>query len=71
MDLSFRPLYLIISIRQAGLDINCSRCNFRVLNWNQSSIDFYESQGAFDLTKAEGWHTFRFKFHYMILFSIK
>lgn len=44
---------------QVAVQENCSRLNFSVLNWNKPSIDFYKSLGAVDLTKQEGWHSFR------------
>jgi len=46
-------------VSQAAVQENCSRLNFSVLNWNKPSIDFYKSLGAVDLTKEEGWHSFR------------
>ena len=50
------------------MDERCIRCNLSVLNWNQNSIDFYKSFGAFDLTMAEGWHIFRLKKEEMVKF---
>ena len=44
---------------KAGLDLNCTRCNFSVLDWNKPSIEFYKSKGAVDLSGAEGWLAFR------------
>lgn len=38
---------------------DCNRIDFYVLNWNKKSIDFYNNQGAIDLTGKEGWHYFR------------
>lgn len=42
-----------------AINNDCKRIDFYVLNWNKSSIDFYHSQGAIDLTMKEGWHYFR------------
>ncbi|XP_023323958.1 diamine acetyltransferase 2-like [Eurytemora carolleeae] len=47
------------SIITAALEINCSRCNFQVLDWNKPSIKYYKRQGAVDLSAAEGWLMFR------------
>ena len=47
------------------------KCNLSVLNWNQSSIGIHKSFGAFDVTLAEGWHTFRLKREEMVKFVSK
>ncbi len=62
--------YDIALFFQAGLELNCSRCDFKVLNWNQNSINFYERQGAYDQTKAEGLHSFRSEIKKAILIHI-
>ena len=52
-----KPIFFFI--KKAGLDINCHRCNWNVLDWNKPSIDFYKSKGGIDLTEKEGWLSFR------------
>jgi len=47
------------AVIEAGLQVNCARCNFQCLDWNASSIEFYERAGAVNLSKAEGWLSFR------------
>ncbi|XP_022239772.1 diamine acetyltransferase 2-like [Limulus polyphemus] len=46
---------------QAGIENECSRVNFALLNRNTFSIEFYKKQGAIDLTETEGWNVFRLK----------
>ncbi|KAJ8303833.1 hypothetical protein KUTeg_018626 [Tegillarca granosa] len=42
-----------------AVEENCQRFQWSVLDWNKPSIEFYKSQGGFDLTEKEGWHVFR------------
>lgn len=42
-----------------GLAAGCSQLNFTVLDWNKSSLDFYVSQGCFDVTASMGYHCMR------------
>ncbi|KAK2083491.1 Spermidine/spermine N(1)-acetyltransferase-like protein 1 [Saguinus oedipus] len=46
-------------LSQIAIQTQCSCMHFRVI-WNQSSITYYTSQGALDLSSEEGWHLFRF-----------
>ena len=41
------------------------------LDWNQSSIEFYERAGAANLSKAEGWLSFRMTREVMMAFVAK
>ncbi|XP_075764054.1 thialysine N-epsilon-acetyltransferase-like isoform X8 [Pelodiscus sinensis] len=50
-----------VDCSQIGVENRCIEMKFVVLDWNQAAIDFYQSQGAVDLTAAEGWHFFHFK----------
>ncbi|KAM9717660.1 thialysine N-epsilon-acetyltransferase-like [Menidia menidia] len=50
---------LMSKVAQLGLAAGCSQLNFTVLDWNQSSLDFYSSQGCFDVTAAHGYHCMR------------
>ena len=34
----------------------CNRLSFTVLDWNKSSLDFYHSQGCYDVTDSLGYH---------------
>nr|XP_014432491.1 diamine acetyltransferase 2-like isoform X5 [Pelodiscus sinensis]XP_014432495.1 diamine acetyltransferase 2-like isoform X4 [Pelodiscus sinensis] len=52
---------LMSKIAEIGVENRCIEMKFVVLDWNQAAIDFYQSQGAVDLTAAEGWHFFHFK----------
>merc|ERR1711936_34530 len=45
---------LMQSVMKDGLNINCARCTWHVLDWNQPSIKFYKNRGAVDLNKTEG-----------------
>ncbi|CAH1780808.1 unnamed protein product [Owenia fusiformis] len=47
------------SVAKHGVEKQCVRLNFGVLDWNVKSIDFYKSKGAVDLTESEGWNSFR------------
>ncbi|TRY67695.1 hypothetical protein TCAL_02768 [Tigriopus californicus] len=38
-----------------ALERDCVRCEFVVLDWNQSSIEFYHLQGAKNMSSQEGW----------------
>uniref|UniRef100_A0A8D0HS46 Spermidine/spermine N1-acetyltransferase family member 2 n=1 Tax=Sphenodon punctatus TaxID=8508 RepID=A0A8D0HS46_SPHPU len=52
---------LMSKIAEVGLENHCTQMKFAVLDWNRPAIDFYQSQGALDLTATEGWHVFRFE----------
>ena len=43
---------------RAGLDAKCTQCNFSVLEWNKSAIEFYKSKGAADMSGIEKWLPF-------------
>ncbi|XP_005313764.1 thialysine N-epsilon-acetyltransferase-like isoform X3 [Chrysemys picta bellii] len=43
---------------EIGVENRCTQLKFVVLDWNRTAIDFYQGQGAVDLTTAEGWHFF-------------
>jgi GNAT superfamily N-acetyltransferase len=45
---------LMRSLAQRAVAENCGRIEWRVLNWNQPSIDFYERLGA---KRVDSWHT--------------
>ncbi len=45
-------------IAQIGVDRNCGRFEWAVLNWNRPAVRFYESMGAKPLTD---WTIFRLK----------
>jgi GNAT superfamily N-acetyltransferase len=47
-------LALMRHIAQRAVAENCRRIEWRVLNWNQPSIDFYQRLGA---EPIEDWHT--------------
>ena len=47
-------LALMRHIAQRALAENCRRIEWRVLNWNQPAIDFYQRIGA---EPIDGWHT--------------
>ncbi|CAG2186262.1 SAT [Mytilus edulis] len=49
------------SVTKVGIEKQCSRLDFIVLNWNVNSIEYYKQKGAFDLTGTEKWHLFRMK----------
>ena len=46
-------LGLLRHLARRALEENCRRIEWRVLNWNQPSIDFYASLGA---TAMQDWH---------------
>ncbi|KAL4631468.1 diamine acetyltransferase 2-like [Arapaima gigas] len=50
---------LMSKIAQLGLAAGCKQLNFAVLNWNKPSIDFYLSQGCWDVTSDLGYHCMR------------
>ncbi|MBN8873350.1 MAG: GNAT family N-acetyltransferase [Rhodospirillales bacterium] len=60
-DLFVQPEYrgqriglgLLRALAQRAVAENCRRVEWRVLNWNQPSIDFYASIGA---TPMQDWH---------------
>ncbi len=47
-------LGLMRHLAQRAVTQNCDRIEWRVLNWNQPSIDFYQRLGA---EPIDGWHT--------------
>ena len=47
-------LALMRALARRAVAENCSRIEWRVLNWNQPSIDFYQRLGA---ERLEDWHT--------------
>lgn len=47
-------LALMRHLARRAVDENCGRLEWRVLNWNQPSIDFYRRLGAHPI---EDWHT--------------
>ncbi|XP_026514179.1 diamine acetyltransferase 2-like isoform X5 [Terrapene carolina triunguis] len=49
---------LMSKIAEIGVENRCTQLKFVVLDWNRTAIDFYQGQGAVDLTTAEGWHFF-------------
>jgi len=59
------------AVISAGLELECARCNWQCLDWNQSSIEFYERAGAANLSKAEGWLSFRMTREVMMAFVAK
>lgn len=50
---------LNFAVPQLGLAAGCNQLNFTVLDWNKSSLDFYLSQGCFDVTADLGYHNMR------------
>ncbi len=46
-------LALLRHLAQRAVAENCRRVEWRVLDWNQPSIDFYHNLGA---TKMQDWH---------------
>lgn len=50
---------LVTGVAKKAAQESCDRLEWNCLDWNRSSIDFYKSLGAQDLTADEGWHTFR------------
>ncbi|KAJ7996160.1 hypothetical protein DPEC_G00234180 [Dallia pectoralis] len=51
---------LLAKVAQVGVEKQCVRLQFSVLEWNKPSLDFYIAKGAVDLTAKEGWHNLRF-----------
>nr|XP_029524610.1 diamine acetyltransferase 2-like isoform X1 [Oncorhynchus nerka] len=51
---------LMAKVAQVGVEKQCVRLQFSVLEWNKPSLDFYIAKGAEDLTAKEGWHFLRF-----------
>jgi len=47
-------LALMRHLAQRAIAANCRRIEWRVLNWNQPSIDFYQRLGA---EPIDDWHT--------------
>uniref|UniRef100_A0A3P9D2F1 Spermidine/spermine N1-acetyltransferase family member 2 n=1 Tax=Maylandia zebra TaxID=106582 RepID=A0A3P9D2F1_9CICH len=50
---------LINKVAQLALAAGCHQLNFTVLDWNKPSMDFYLSQGCFDITASMGYHCMR------------
>ncbi|KAK6323232.1 hypothetical protein J4Q44_G00055710 [Coregonus suidteri] len=50
---------LMSKVAQLGLAAGCTQLNFAVLDWNKPSLDFYLSQGCFDVTADMGYHCMR------------
>lgn len=50
---------LMSKVAQLGLAAGCNQLNFTVLDWNKPSLDFYLSQGSFDVTADMGYHCMR------------
>ncbi|XP_039460739.1 thialysine N-epsilon-acetyltransferase-like [Oreochromis aureus] len=50
---------LMSKVAELGLAAGCHQLNFTVLNWNKPSMDFYLSQGCFDVTATIGYHCMR------------
>uniref|UniRef100_A0A8B9HFP9 Diamine acetyltransferase 2 n=1 Tax=Astyanax mexicanus TaxID=7994 RepID=A0A8B9HFP9_ASTMX len=50
---------LMSKVAQLGLAAGCTQLNFAVLNWNKPSLNFYLSQGCFDVTSDMGYHCMR------------
>jgi GNAT superfamily N-acetyltransferase len=47
-------LALMRALAQRAIDENCGGIEWRVLNWNQPAIDFYQRLGA---KPIDAWHT--------------
>nr|XP_021524828.1 spermidine/spermine N(1)-acetyltransferase-like protein 1 [Aotus nancymaae] len=47
-------------LSQIAIRTQCSCMHLRVVIWNQSSIAYYTSRGALDLSSEEGWRLFKF-----------
>uniref|UniRef100_A0A3Q2X0N1 Spermidine/spermine N1-acetyltransferase family member 2 n=1 Tax=Haplochromis burtoni TaxID=8153 RepID=A0A3Q2X0N1_HAPBU len=53
-------LYVMPEFRGTlALAAGCHQLNFTVLDWNKPSMDFYLSQGSFDITASMGYHCMR------------
>ncbi|CAI5669069.1 unnamed protein product [Oreochromis niloticus] len=50
---------LMSKVAQLALAAGCHQLNFAVLDWNKPSMDFYLSQGCFDITDTMGYHCLR------------
>ncbi|XP_026208156.1 diamine acetyltransferase 2 [Anabas testudineus] len=50
---------LMSKVAQLGLAAGCSKLDFTVLDSNKSSLDFYLSQGCFNVTTTIGYHCIR------------
>jgi len=72
-DIYVQPLHRKKSIGLAffrllsklGVEEDCSMVNFTCLHWNQPSINFYQSLGAYNLTEKAGRHCFRLERQFM------
>ncbi|XP_035693224.1 diamine acetyltransferase 2-like isoform X2 [Branchiostoma floridae] len=66
-DLYIKPQYrgkgigtsMMTKVAQIGVENECQRMQWVVLNWNQGAIDFYKKHDSIDLTSDEKWHLFR------------
>ena len=47
------------SIVRHALELGCARCDWSVLAWNKSSIEYYKSKGGVDMTDSQGYKSFR------------
>lgn len=45
---------LMKAVMEEGLKLQCARCTWHVLDWNQPSIDFYLRRGAANLNERDG-----------------
>ncbi|XP_030609176.1 diamine acetyltransferase 2-like isoform X3 [Archocentrus centrarchus] len=50
---------LMSKVAQLALAAGCHQLNFTVADWNKPSMDFYLSQGCFDVTASLGYHCMR------------
>uniref|UniRef100_A0A3Q1EJT4 Spermidine/spermine N1-acetyltransferase family member 2 n=1 Tax=Acanthochromis polyacanthus TaxID=80966 RepID=A0A3Q1EJT4_9TELE len=50
---------LMSKVAQLGLAAGCNQLSFTVLDWNKSSLEFYLSQGCFDIKANMGYHCMR------------
>ncbi|XP_019616261.1 PREDICTED: diamine acetyltransferase 2-like [Branchiostoma belcheri] len=66
-DLYVKPQYrgkgigtsMMTKVAEIGVENDCNRMQWVVLNWNQAAIDFYKKHDSIDLTSDENWHLFR------------
>uniref|UniRef100_A0A8C6K8U2 Spermidine/spermine N1-acetyltransferase family member 2 n=1 Tax=Nothobranchius furzeri TaxID=105023 RepID=A0A8C6K8U2_NOTFU len=49
----------VAQVSDKGETAGCNQLHFTVLDWNKSSMDFYHSQGCFDITATKGDHCMR------------
>ncbi|KAL7375306.1 hypothetical protein ABVT39_015248 [Epinephelus coioides] len=50
---------LMSKVAQLGMAAGCNQINFTVLDWNKPSVDFYLSQGSYNVTTTQGYHLMR------------